>query len=99
MKGVVPLREVAERMGVSPRCAKRRLRKYDARIGGGLLVQFAPGGNWFVDLAMLRRHLPGLVEDDPTDPMAALPEQVGEVRELLVEVLAGINAIRTAVGA
>ena len=85
--GVIPLRVVAHRWKTTARCAKRRLVKLDRKIGGGLLVQFAPGGHYFADMAMMLKYLPGLARDDAEDPSVAALVQLAKIREMLAEVL------------
>jgi hypothetical protein len=91
--GVIPLRVVAQRWTatskerVTLRCAKRRLLALNRRIGGGLLVQFAAGGHYFADMAMMLKYLPGLARDDAEDPAVAALVQLAEIREMVAEVL------------
>lgn len=91
-KAVVPMREVAVAMGVTQRCAKRRLKKLDTKLGGGLLVQFAPGGHFFADLAGLKRHLPGVLIGDAEDPAVAAMRHILEVRDMAREILERLSA-------
>jgi hypothetical protein len=85
--GVIPLRVVAERWETTLRCCKRRLIKLDRKIGGGLLVQFAPGGHYFADMAMMLKYLPGLARDDAEDPSVAALVALADLREMVSEVL------------
>ena len=106
MRAVVPLREIAAKEGTSLRCMRRRLLKYDLRVfgprpagvvsEGRLLVQFAPRGAFFADLAMLKRYLPGLAYDDADDPALSLLREIREsgidVREMMRELIVRLSA-------
>jgi hypothetical protein len=98
MKGVYHLREIAKVWGVTNRCAKRRLKSLDARVrleSKGkefLLIQFCPGGDHFIDMAMTKKYLPGLVCDDAEDPMVAVAKAQQDIKEMLAEVLMRVSA-------
>lgn len=96
--GVIRISVLAERNGLTPRCLKRRLRKLDARVRAancpGILVQFALNGDYYADLAVLKKHAPGLIEGDPEDRVAALANQVEELLSLVQEIRHDTAAIR-----
>lgn len=96
--GIVRVSVLAERNGLTPRCLKRRLRKLDARVraanGPGILVQFTPLGDYYADLAVLKKHAPGLFEGDPEDRVAALTNQVEELLALVHEIRNDTATIR-----
>ncbi len=79
---LVPVREIARRSGISHRGALRRLRKVDARIGGGLLVRFgnARNSHFYVNLRLLQEHAPsmigaiGVISEHPPGAMRSAQE-------------------------
>lgn len=87
LRGVAHIRDVALKWSTTHRCAKRRLKKMDARIVEDLLVQFCPGGDWFVDISVLKKYLPGLANDDEEDPSIATLREILDVKEMVREVL------------
>jgi hypothetical protein len=97
---LVPLSSVAANAGVRHRTMKRRLKNYDARIGGGLLVRFCETGTLYVDLDTLRRVLPALARDpNAPDPATQTALALEELREDLRVVASDVAAVRDRVGA
>lgn len=94
---IVPLSSLVKAAGVSLRCLKRRLKKIDSRIGGGLLVRFgdAVEGRLYADKAMLRKHLPGYLRDpEDADPEAEMLREITSVRDTLRYVQDDVALIR-----
>lgn len=92
--GVIPVRDIARRWGCGKRTALRRLKGYDRKIraatGAGLLVQFGGDGErfrYFADAAVLAKYLPGLLFDDPRNPVEAKLE---EAMTLLLEIRSAV---------
>lgn len=80
---IVPLSSLTGPARMNLRKLKRRLKHIDTKIGGGLLVRFSDNGKLFADMAMLKRHIPSLLEGDAEDPVVTL---LREVRKLSDEV-------------
>lgn len=105
MKTLVAIAEVAREWGVTTRCARRRLRCFDAKRakldpnGAPLLVQFTEGGQYFADAELLRHHFPALFrgEDPEEDPQRATLAEVREIRRELADVAQDVTFVRDAV--
>lgn len=100
LKKIVRLGDVAEQWGITRRCARRRLQRLDKSNraknvygnGEGILVQFTPGGPLYVDLAMLKRYLPGVLDANREDVMVAMMNQLAALNarvDKLSQILAG----------
>lgn len=84
LPGITTIPIIAQRWGVSVRCARRRLQKLGRRSGQAILVQPVSGGPYLVDVAVLRRVLPGAVIDD-VDGEDPVLRGLGEIRDVLLE--------------
>ena len=68
-RGLVLIRDLARDTGTKARTLKNRLRRLDAKIGGGLLEKWAEDGQYLVRLDVLRKHLPELVTPQVVDAL------------------------------
>lgn len=98
MTWLAPLRDVAKGWQVTHRCAKRRLLRYHEQIirqtdgRHHLLRRSSDRSHIFVDMAVAKRFLPGLVSGDGEDPAVVAVKKLVELEEKVNEVLMRLSA-------
>ncbi len=96
-KGIIHIADAAKMLGVPPPTLRQRLKRLDAKMGGGLLIRFsgAPRGHYYADAATLGRLLPSLIRGE--DPATEASKAVEEIRETVRYIQDDVRVIRSVV--